>query len=26
MLLWAIAVLFAAYFALHPIKQALGVA
>jgi adenine/guanine/hypoxanthine permease len=24
-LLWAIAVLFAAYFALHPIKQALGV-
>jgi AGZA family xanthine/uracil permease-like MFS transporter len=25
-LLWAIAVLFAAYFALHPIKQALGVA
>jgi adenine/guanine/hypoxanthine permease len=26
LLLWAIAVLFAAYFALHPIKQALGVA
>ncbi|HET7311779.1 MAG TPA: NCS2 family permease [Mycobacteriales bacterium] len=25
MLLWGIAVLFAAYFALHPIKQALGV-
>ena len=25
-LLWGIAVLFAAYFALHPIKQALGVA
>jgi len=25
-LLWVIAVLFAAYFALHPIKQALGVA
>jgi AGZA family xanthine/uracil permease-like MFS transporter len=24
-LLWGIAVLFAAYFALHPIKQALGV-
>ncbi|MDQ1685832.1 MAG: adenine/guanine/hypoxanthine permease [Frankiaceae bacterium] len=26
LLLWGIAVLFAAYFALHPIKQALGVA
>src|SRR3954452_3667573 len=26
MLLWAIAILFAAYFALHPLKQALGVA
>ena len=26
LLLWAIAVLFAAYFALHPIKLALGVA
>jgi adenine/guanine/hypoxanthine permease len=26
LLLWAVAVLFAAYFALHPIKQALGVA